>query len=498
MTHLSPPGATALALGLATVLATFTQCGDGRATGPTAADPAPAGPAEGGGGGQDPARAQVPAPPDSLRILISGSMLGHLEPCGCASGQLGGLARRVQHIGEQRTYDLLLEGGDLAGGGTELDALKLFASLTVLVQMANYDALGVGAKDLTVARDEWKAFLAGSPVVTTNLRSDEPDWPGKPFVEKTVRTHTVRIGSLLLDPLPAPLQAHDSPVRRVDPAEAWQAAFADAPASTLRIVMLQGDDAVMRALLPRLEPPPDLAIGVDADYIEPTTAPAMVGPVPLVFTGIRGRVLLDLRLWRDGSTPRVAAEEVPLPGSKTVPGGGGDPQVRDVLLEHRRDVKDLGVLQKMARQHPTPGGAAYVGNDLCKNCHQTAWASWSKSRHAHAWQTLVDAEQDPKRYGWPVTAYPECVGCHTVGYGQETGFVSFDATPQLADVGCERCHGPGSDHLATGGKTKLGIIGGVAASVSCTQCHDFEQSPNFVYGEKWKLIEHGREPNQQK
>jgi hypothetical protein len=32
----------------------------------------------------------------------------------------------------------------------------------------------------------------------------------------------------------------------------------------------------------------------------------------------------------------------------------------------------------------------------------------------------------------------------------------------------------------------------------CTTCHDFEQSPDFLYGDRWKLIEHGREPHMQK
>ena len=479
MTQLSPAGGIALAFGLAVALATFTQCGDGRAAAPPTDPQDPA-----------PAPARLPPPPDAVRILISGSMLGHLEPCGCASGQLGGLARRVQHIGEQRTYDLLIEGGDVAGGDTELDALKLFTALTVLVQMANYDALGVGATDLTVPRDEWKAFLAGAPVVATNLTCGEPDWPGKAFVEKTVRTHTVRIGSLLLDALPTALTAPDAPVARTDPAAAWHAAFGDAPAATLRIALLQGSDAAIRELLPQLDPAPDLAVGVDQNYIEPTAAPAMVGKVPLVFAGIRGRELLDTRLWRDGAMPRVACEVVPLAGSRTVPGGGGDPQVRDVLLEHRRTVKEAGVLANLANRHPTPNGAAYVGTALCQGCHQAAYDVWTKSKHGHAWQTLVDAEKDPKRYGWPVTAYPDCVGCHTVGYGQKTGFQSFEATPQLANVGCERCHGPGSAHVAAAGKVKLGIIGGIAASVLCTQCHDYEQSPTFVYGDRWKLIEH--------
>ena len=109
-------------------------------------------------------------------------------------------------------------------------------------------------------------------------------------------------------------------------------------------------------------------------------------------------------------------------------------------------------------------------------------------------QTLVDAENDPQRYGWPVTKYPDCVSCHVVGYGQESGFISAEKTDHLTDVGCERCHGPGLDHVTSGGAKKLGIIGGVTPSVMCTQCHDYEQSPEFVYGDRWKVIEHGKEP----
>ena len=120
--------------------------------------------------------------------------------------------------------------------------------------------------------------------------------------------------------------------------------------------------------------------------------------------------------------------------------------------------------------------------------------SWQATKHAHAWQTLVDAEKDPTRYGWPVTKYPDCVSCHVVGYGQQTGFISYEKTPHVADVGCERCHGPGLDHVASGGKKPLGIIGGVTPSVMCTQCHDYEQSPQFVYSERWKMITHGKEP----
>lgn len=470
---------------LSVLVTTLVQCRDRSPAGATT------------GAGTGPLAAGGP-PADRVRLLVSGAMSGRLEPCGCASGQLGGLARRMQHIGEQRTYDLLLEGGDLVDGATELDLQKLFTASQVLFGMEHrYDALGVGPKDLLLPRSEWAAFLGGAPVVASDLECSDPDWPARPFVEKEVRGVKLRVASLLLD-LPPALRDGPSTVRHLPVAAAWERALAGADATTRRILLVHGGDVAIRGVIPQLAPPPDLVVGVDPGYVEPNATPTLVGDVPLVFSGIRGRVLLDVWLSRAPDGPRVVTELVPLAGSKTLPGGGGDPQVKDVLLAHRYQVQADGVLASMAQQLPTPNGAVYVGNESCKVCHPTAFADWERSRHAQAWETLELAEKDQKRYGWPVTAYPDCVSCHVVGYREQTGFLSFADTPQLADVGCERCHGPGSDHMASNGQKPLGLIGGVAASLLCMQCHDFEQSPNFVYGDKWPLIRHGREPSQQR
>ncbi|MBL8755888.1 MAG: cytochrome c family protein [Planctomycetes bacterium] len=480
-----------LVFACASLVATLAQCGDGKAATPPAGPPPsrPAAP-------QDPKI--EPPPKDALRLLVSGAMSGRLEPCGCASGQLGGLARRMQHIGEMRNYDLLLEGGNLVETHTELDVLKLFTAKTVLFNMEHpYDALGVGSNDLMLPAAEYAAFLGDVPLVATNLQHTVEGWPGKAFVEKDVRGTKVRIASFLLE-LPKELTGDKPPVSLRAVAEAWQDARAGADANTRFVVMAHGNDAQIRAFVPQLQPAPDLVVGVDQGYIEPTAAPTPVAGVPLVFAGIRGRVLLSLSLWRDATGPRAVGELVPLPGSRTVPGGGGDPNVRTEILRHRDEVKANEVLGRMARQLPTPNGAAYVGNIGCKGCHPTAYAAWEKSKHFHAWETLEKAEKDATRYGWPVTAYPDCVGCHVVGWREQTGFLSHADTPNLAGVGCERCHGPGSDHVMAPEKNKLGLHGGVAASKLCIQCHDFEQSPTFLYGERWPLIEHGREPNQGK
>jgi hypothetical protein len=482
--HLVP-----LAIATASLVATFAQCGNGHAATPANPTPRATSPAN-----QDP---QLVLPPkDALRLLVSGAMSGRLEPCGCASGQFGGLARRMQHIGEMRNYDLLLEGGNLVETHTELDVLKLFTAKTVLFNMEHpYDALGVGGNDLLLPEAEYAAFLGDVPLVATNLVHKVDGWPGKAFVEKDVRGTKVRIASFLLE-LPKDLAGADARVSLRAVAEAWQNAREGADANTRFVVLAHGGDTQIRAFVPQLQPPPDLVVGVDHGYIEPTPAPTPVAGVPLVFAGIRGRVLLSVSLWRDATGPRAVGELVPLPGSRTVQGGGGDPNVRAEILRHREEVKANEVLDKMARQLPTPNGAAYVGNNGCKGCHPTAFAAWEKSKHFHAWDTLRKAEKDPTRYGWPVTAYPDCVGCHVVGFREQTGFLSYADTPNLAGVGCERCHGPGSDHVMAPAKNKLGLHGGVAGSMLCIQCHDFEQSPTFLYGEKWQVIQHGREPNQ--
>ncbi len=122
------------------------------------------------------------------------------------------------------------------------------------------------------------------------------------------------------------------------------------------------------------------------------------------------------------------------------------------------------------------GVAGYVGGETCAACHQEALASWEGSGHARAFQTLVDANQDFS---------PECVGCHVVGFGRRGGFVNAKATPELKDVQCEACHGPGSLHVDAPARGY-----GAAGARSCLGCHDTEHSPEFDFFTYWPRIKH--------
>ena len=58
------------------------------------------------------------------------------------------------------------------------------------------------------------------------------------------------------------------------------------------------------------------------------------------------------------------------------------------------------------------------------------------------------------------------------------GFVSEEETPQLQNLGCESCHGPGSLHADSGDPED--IVGELTAA-DCEQCHNAERVDNFKF-----------------
>ncbi len=129
----------------------------------------------------------------------------------------------------------------------------------------------------------------------------------------------------------------------------------------------------------------------------------------------------------------------------------------------------------------------YVGNKKCKSCHGKnemgdQLASWKKTKHATAWETLASDQAKEwakeKGLGDPQTV-DECVKCHVTAHDVPDKLVSrkFD---RQAGVQCEACHGPGKDYR----KKKVMIDHDLAVSRGlveqsvevCTACHN-DESP---------------------
>ncbi|NVB78404.1 MAG: hypothetical protein HOV81_08440 [Kofleriaceae bacterium] len=119
---------------------------------------------------------------------------------------------------------------------------------------------------------------------------------------------------------------------------------------------------------------------------------------------------------------------------------------------------------------PAKGKPGYVGSEACSDCHQEAVDFWKTTRHAHAWETLVERGQ---QFDY------ECIGCHVTGWEQPGGS-NLAHNDNLRDVQCETCHGPGSIHAAKGGEEKpFAIVRAPKEDLCATQCHTKEHSDTF-------------------
>jgi hypothetical protein len=121
------------------------------------------------------------------------------------------------------------------------------------------------------------------------------------------------------------------------------------------------------------------------------------------------------------------------------------------------------------------GPSTYVGIKKCSECHPKQAATfhkYAKKAHSSRSITIMAPKLTPDEI-------KECFACHTTGYGKPGGFRSFEETPELADAGCEVCHGPGSAHAESGGDPSL--IRRRLDIKDCETCHRPDRVKAFNY-----------------
>jgi hypothetical protein len=134
-------------------------------------------------------------------------------------------------------------------------------------------------------------------------------------------------------------------------------------------------------------------------------------------------------------------------------------------------------------------GPQYASSQTCAQCHQNIYITQTNTPHAQAFASLQRIHQDTNS---------SCLPCHTVGYDLLTGFTNTLQTPQLANVQCENCHGPGANHAANPAFSSTIPQVDLAAQV-CGGCHSAQLTPAEVVAhhptgfgfEDWSGSPHG-------
>ena len=201
---------------------------------------------------------------------------------------------------------------------------------------------------------------------------------------------------------------------------------------------------------------------------------------PLVFSvGRYGRYITRLTIEKARVRDRLKFQFTKIPVEEDLK---PNPTLKELYKGYQQIVKESGLLEKHPR-YPLDDDLKYVGSESCKTCHEPAYSKWLETGHAKAYATLerVGSQYDP-----------ECILCHVIGLDYESGFVSEQETPEMKNVGCENCHGPGSEHVKTYGQAKTS-----EPKSTCLDCHTPEHSGE--YAEKKQVfrqkIIHWTEPN---
>jgi mono/diheme cytochrome c family protein len=160
----------------------------------------------------------------------------------------------------------------------------------------------------------------------------------------------------------------------------------------------------------------------------------------------------------------------------------------------------------------------YVGVGTCALCHSggllapDTYQPWTTTEHSMIFSNGID--------GYLGSYSVSCLKCHTVGYDTTatatnggfddvatlTGWTfptvltnsNWAAMPaklqNVANIQCENCHGPGSQHAYGLGPTGLlgdtNVISKTVDSGDCNQCHDAPS--HHIYGTEWYASRHAQ------
>ncbi len=394
----------------------------------------------------------APTPNREVTVLIAGDLNGYLAPCGCTKPMQGGIRRMAGAVAaiRQSGSALLFFNGNISGGigrQQELKAETVAESLR-LMKTSGFNLTAADAR-------------LGAGVVSAMQRLSGGKLLSAHFADSgTVRGRVA--GAFWVVGISE--KANQMARSLAEQDLGWRSSLADSGNRPI-IVLYDGGRSGAEALA-RAEP--NVKLIVYSAPGRPATVPTRIGGSLLVHPGEQGKWLLRL-----GWNGKIFIQKA------TVSLGPEIAEDQAVAKVYQNYLARVGG-EKLLEQLPRSSSSAFAGTKKCGSCHVVDLHVWQDSAHAGALETLERDGHDRD---------PDCVSCHVVGLDKTGGFMSRSLTPDLADVGCESCHGAGADHSMAPAEHRMGKIGAAA----CMKCHVPAHSPNFKYDSYWLKIQHGVE-----
>lgn len=424
-----------------------------------------------------------------LTVHFTCDTAGRLEPCGCFSGQHGGLTRLRTWLEEQTNKGAVLNvdvGGAIAGGA-DYDLIQ-YRYLARAYGNMGFAALNMGGSEAMIPAKNLAALAGASPVplVSASLVDAESRKELLPPYQ-IVNAGGTRVGILgVVSPDSVPTPGEGLAVLGLN--EAIDRHLRELVSKSDIVILLAfADENEMRRLARDYfefslilggdvaGPTQEILRENDSMILYTTNQARTVGTLTAVVAGGNRKHLTD-----PNYQIRLLEENIPQDKDLLA-------LVRDYRSEIRKTplaIDDPHTVDPNAIPGVSPS-ATFVGSESCQSCHPKTHETWEKTGHGKAFETLVKRGSD---------ADPHCIKCHTVGFGQPSGYRRPMGSGSMVDVGCESCHGPASEHLDKylHGKTSTFKFRPLGAG-DCMTCHQGEFSRPFDWDTFWPGIAHGKE-----
>ena len=397
--------------------------------------------------------------PDAV-LLFTGGTGGMLEVCNCSGPMPGGLARRnglVESYRQSFPNTILVDVGD-AFWVAPADIRNGYI-LRGYAQIG-YDAVTLGDQEWAAGRTRLAEMLAvnKTPALSTTVTS--PDVGAMQVFKREFPNVKVAV---VTDTTPEAFhfvpKSVTSSLAFAGPDE-LNKRIADLKAQGYVVVLIAhaGEDGI-ETIASRTEA--DLVIRGHTTRTERK------------LTKVAGKPVVKI-----GGYEYVAAVAIKADGDKIA-----DIEYRPELVDTSWPIDGKLLLTYQAYAHAAmmraldaerTTGLDYQTSESCGSCHKKQLENWLKTRHASAYATLVKAKR---------TGDPNCLMCHTSGFGTKAGFYTIEKTRQLANVNCQDCH-----RFNQAEHRKKGFVVEPVAKEICQTCHTPITDPKFDLKEKQAKI----------
>jgi hypothetical protein len=395
---------------------------------------------------------------------------------------------------------VLLDVGGLSGRSGPQAMLKLPTAVGAMAKMG-YDAIGLGPAELRFSTAELVTRVSGeeggsSRFVSANVGLFGLDSRITPH-KRIVHAAGMRVGVTSVLGRKYQRELYNPDVEMTDPEAALGRLVPELRGGCDFMVLLAYATRQESIRLAQRFPTFDVVVTADGPPVPPAEPTRIEGSrTLLVEVGEKVKDAVVLGLFDHPAQP-VRYQRVPL--DSRFPRSAA---MEALMVAYQDELRQVGLEGLGLRPAPHPRKAvqgSFLGTDPCAPCHKAAHEAWKGTKHAKATRTLVELDP-PRQFD------PECIACHVTGWHPqgglpyESGYLSVDATPELAAVGCESCHGPLGAHAAAevagdeASKRQLRMAIAVTASEAkrqiCPSCHDVDHSPDFDFEAYWPDVAH--------